>query len=197
MVTDGASGGLRGGEDDDLLLAGRTQPEAFGQFYDRRQAVVWRWFYRRTRSPDASAELTAETFAEALRSLHRFDPSKGSAMAWTMGIAANLHRRSVQLDRGRGHDRIEAVDVHRTLDDLEQIESRVDVTRAHDALADALEQLSPLLRQAVLLRVALDLPYPEVALRLGCSPGTARVRVCRGLRALSSQLDARRAGVSC
>jgi DNA-directed RNA polymerase specialized sigma24 family protein len=52
-------------------------------------------------------------------------------------------------------------------------------------LAPALDGLSPLLRQAVELRVLGELSYEEVARQSGCSPGVARVRVCRALSRLS------------
>lgn len=57
------------------------------------------------------------------------------------------------------------------------------------ALHDALRELSPALSQALILRVGHELSYDEVADRLGCSPGAARVRVARGLAALESRLE--------
>jgi DNA-directed RNA polymerase specialized sigma24 family protein len=39
--------------------------------------------------------------------------------------------------------------------------------------------------------VAMDLPYDEVATRLGCSQGAARVRVSRGLDALLIRMESR------
>ena len=54
---------------------------------------------------------------------------------------------------------------------------------------EALAQLSPKVRDAVLLRVALDLPYEVVAEQLGCTVGAARVRVSRGLEHLSPIVD--------
>jgi DNA-directed RNA polymerase specialized sigma24 family protein len=40
------------------------------------------------------------------------------------------------------------------------------------------------------LRVGHDLPYAEVARRLGCSEGAARVRVTRALTRLADLLEA-------
>jgi DNA-directed RNA polymerase specialized sigma24 family protein len=44
------------------------------------------------------------------------------------------------------------------------------------------------MREAVFLRVVRELPYDEVAAALGCSAGSARVRVSRGLDRLSQLL---------
>ena len=41
---------------------------------------------------------------------------------------------------------------------------------------------------AVLLRIVEELPYDEIAERLGCTAGNARVRVCRGLDRLEAYL---------
>ena len=40
----------------------------------------------------------------------------------------------------------------------------------------------------MLLRIGADLPYPEVAARLGCTESTARTRVARGLRQLVARM---------
>jgi RNA polymerase sigma-70 factor (ECF subfamily) len=53
-----------------------------------------------------------------------------------------------------------------------------------------LETLAPDQREALRLRVVLELDYASVAERLGISQQAARARVSRGLRALASSLDA-------
>jgi RNA polymerase sigma factor (sigma-70 family) len=77
-----------------------------------------------------------------------------------------------------------------TLDDesLDRIEELADLEAIRETLKDALRLLSPKVADAVLLRIGAELPYEEVARRLGCSVGAARVRVARGLRQLSDQL---------
>ena len=82
-----------GGEDDVALVAARTDPEAFVAFYDRRYPRVAAFFYRRILCPYTTAELTAETFARVWATRGKFDPEKGSAIGWTMGIAGNLYRQ--------------------------------------------------------------------------------------------------------
>jgi RNA polymerase sigma factor (sigma-70 family) len=54
----------------------------------------------------------------------------------------------------------------------------------------ALETLAPEQREALRLRVVMELGYPAVAARLGISQQAARARVSRGLRALALSLDA-------
>ena len=85
--------------DDTLLLAARTDAEAFTQFYRRHAAALLGYLVRRTRDPELGADLTAETFACALEGLARFDPDRGSAVNWLYGIARHQLLRTLQ--RGR------------------------------------------------------------------------------------------------
>jgi hypothetical protein len=48
--------------DEALLLAARTDTDAFTQFYRRHAGTVLGYLVRRTRDPELGADLTAETF---------------------------------------------------------------------------------------------------------------------------------------
>lgn len=60
------------------------------------------------------------------------------------------------------------------------------------ALTHALAGLPASQVDTLRLRVMEDLPYSEVARRLGCSEGAARVRVSRGLARLHQELGGSR-----
>ncbi len=78
----------------ELLLAAREDPDAFGEFYRRHAVAVERWLRSQTPDMSTAADLTAETFAQALVSLRRFrGGSDEAARAWLYGIARNLARR--------------------------------------------------------------------------------------------------------
>ena len=72
---------------------------------------------------------------------------------------------------------------------FDRIERLAEIADLRAGVREALVALPPKLRDAVLLRVALDLPYEEVAGLLGCSVPTARVRVSRGLEGLLAGLE--------
>lgn len=78
----------------ELLLAARMDPEAFGEFYRRHAVGVERWLRAQTPDRSTAADLTAETFAQALVSLKRFrGAGDEQAVGWLFGIARNLARR--------------------------------------------------------------------------------------------------------
>jgi DNA-directed RNA polymerase specialized sigma24 family protein len=109
--------------DEALLVAARTDAEAFTRFYRRHAAPVLRYLVRRTRDPELGADLTAETFACALEGLARFDPERGSAVNWLFGIAR--HQLLHTLQRGkverRARDRLGMPRIELDDEDLERI----------------------------------------------------------------------------
>jgi RNA polymerase sigma factor (sigma-70 family) len=175
----------------DAELLAADDPEAFGVFYDRHVVTLLGFFYRRTASAELAAELTAETFAAAFVARRRYQDVGVPARAWLIGIgrrtlARSFRRRGVDMRARRrlGMQRV-------TVDDesLERIEDLVDLRPQAQAVRKAMDGLSPKLAAAVSLRVGEGLPYAEVARRLRCSEGAARVRVMRGLARLEELME--------
>jgi RNA polymerase sigma factor (sigma-70 family) len=129
--------------DAELLAAARKDPTAFRLFYERHAEAVFSWFRRRARSSEDAMDLTAETFAQALRSLPRFRSARacpdGSARAWLHGIARHVlasYRRQGRVD-AQVRARLGIPHREYDLDELERIENR-----------DELETIRPALRAA-------------------------------------------------
>lgn len=177
--------------DAQLLRASHRDPQAFGEFYERHAESLLAFFARRTWDVQEAADLTAETFAAAFAGRRRYRDTGAPAYAWLLGIARHqlgraARRRRVD-DRARrrlGMQRIELDDL--SIARIEEL-AGLDATRA--ALPAALEHLPTLTARAVALRVTGELSYSEVAERLGCSEGAARVRVKRGLDRLADLLE--------
>ncbi len=173
-----------------LLHSCRQQPEAFGTFYHRHVDQMLAYFWKHTRSHEAAADLTAETFAIALERVESFDPDRGAPTQWLFGIARNLLRRfwyhNQASDRARRRLGISALSSPESgWDAIEAADARLDGTR----LAAALERVPVKNREAVRLRVLEELDYQTISMRLGCKPGAARVRVMRGLRVLHVEFE--------
>lgn len=175
----------------ELLHSSSDNPEAFRILYQRHASSVLAFLYRRTADPETAADLMAETFAQAFLSRTRFRDTGLPARAWLLGIARRKLGR--MLERGRAEDRARRrLGVSRPeLDDVsyERIETLADLAPIREAVRTAVDSLSPAIADAVRLRVGMDLPYREVAKRLGCSEGAARVRVARGLARLAEILE--------
>jgi RNA polymerase sigma-70 factor (ECF subfamily) len=171
--------------DIELLLAARKSSEPFGAFYERHVASVLAFFRRRVPGPEEAFDLTAETFAAALGSLHRFEPGPKPPQAWLFAIAR--HKLSEAARRNRIQDQARrALEMEPIPLDDEAIE--ILETTARGAAVELLETLSPEQRDAIKARHLDDRGYAEIAAELHCSESVIRKRVSRGLAALQSQL---------
>jgi RNA polymerase sigma factor (sigma-70 family) len=177
--------------DAQLLQVARQDPQAFRELYERYAAWMRSWFLRHTGSESAALDLTAETFAQAFGAARRFrDEADGSAAPWLFGIGRNLLRQYHK------HNRIETAARERLgipvafaeCEDYERVDERDEAVTLAPTLRRALRALPSEQRRAVQLRVIHQLPYEEVAGRLGCSQNAARLRVSRALRAITTQL---------
>lgn len=180
--------------DTELLVLSREQPDAFGELYRRHAEGLLRYFARRTLDPEAAAELTAETFAQAFASRVRFRDRGLGAAAWLYGIARHQLGRLFRDGAVESRARRRLGMTERTVspEDYERIEELIDFQPLRRALAGALEVLSEDHREAIRLRVMEGRSYPELAELLACSEATARARVGRGLRRLAQVLDVQR-----
>ena len=179
--------------DSELLLASRAEPVAFVELYRRHAEELLRYFARRTLDPEAAAELTAETFAEAFASRRNYRDTGVNGVAWLYGIARHqLGRffRTGSIDAA-ARRRIGLSREELPPEDYERIEELVDLQPIREALVEALGSLAEEQRDALRLRVIDGLAYPEVARRLGVAEAAARQRVSRGLRRIALILQER------
>jgi DNA-directed RNA polymerase specialized sigma24 family protein len=73
--------------DGELLVATRSDPDAFGVFYRRHVRGVTAFFRRRVDSPEIAYALTVDTFAAALEAAGRYPLRPEPARSWLYGIA--------------------------------------------------------------------------------------------------------------
>jgi len=153
--------------DSELLLASREDPESFTELYRRHAEDILRYFARRTLDPEAAAELTAETFAQAFASRQTYTDTGVNGVAWLYGVARHQLGRFFRAGRVDSDARRKLGMPERSLppEDYERIEDLVDFAPIKDALVDALETLSSDQREALKLHVIGGLAYPEVARR--------------------------------
>ena len=173
--------------DAELLRAGSG--EAFAVVYDRHVQQVFAW--ARARAGEHAADLTAEVFARAWLSRRRFrDEGDGSAFPWLCGIARNVLLDSLRKQRVEQAARMRlGLPVEVAPDpEFEAVDRRLSLP---EAALTAIAALPEPERELLLLRVVEERPYREIAVRLRCSPQTARARVSRALRRLQLAVGGR------
>ena len=161
-----------------LAMVARGDQAAFAAVYDHAAAQVFGLVRRVVRDPAQSEEVTQEVMLEVWRTASRFDPHRGSAMAWLMTMA---HRRAVDRVRSglAAAEREARAAVAVTDYDVvaEEVETRLDAQRVRRCL-DALTELQ---RESVTLAYYGGYTYREVAGLLGVAVGTVKTRMRDGL----------------
>ena len=177
--------------DAQLLIGSVDGVSRFAVLYDRHVAAVLAYFVRRTGCAQTAADLTAETFAAAFSSRRRFRDTGAPARAWLFTIARRQLTRFVRRQQveTRARRRLGVPQIELEPAELERVERLADVDHWRPILTEALGRLPDGQSEAVRLRVGEDLPFSEVARRLGCSEGAARVRVSRALTRLANDLE--------
>jgi RNA polymerase sigma factor (sigma-70 family) len=171
--------------DETLLARARREPGAFGAFYRRHEDRMLSYFLARVGDPEVAADLTAETFAAALVSAHRFRPRREPAAAWLFGIARNT------LAMSRRQGRVEAR-ARRRLGMAPLVLTDELVERIGELDDKALELVNDLpadQQQALRARVIDERDYDDIAKDMRCSEAVVRKRVSRALGTLRTQLE--------
>lgn len=179
-------------DDVELIVLSWDEPEAFGMLFERHAEPLLAYFARRTLDPEAAAELTAETFAQAFASRKRFRDKGLGVAGWLYSIGRHQlgrYFRTGAVDaRARRRLGMPAREVSN--EDFERIEELIDFEQVGRAIGQAFSLLSEEQREALTLRVIDGRSYREVAEKLRCTEETARARVSRGLKRLARSLDA-------
>jgi RNA polymerase sigma-70 factor (ECF subfamily) len=166
--------------------------EALAALYDRHARSLLRFLTRRTFDAEVALDLLGETFAQAVLKRRSFRGSdEDTARAWLFGIARNqlnqYFRRGV-VER-RGLLRLKLQPPSAPAEELARVEEMASLPDLRAILREELTALSADHREAIVLRVVEELPYPQIARQLGISEDAVRARVSRGLRALAEALD--------
>jgi RNA polymerase sigma factor (sigma-70 family) len=165
---------------------------AFVEFYEHNAEPVLLYFTRRTFDGEVALDLTAETFAQAWRGWPRVRlDSSEEVQGWLFTIARRQLGRYLRRGRveRRALSQIGLSVPTMAEDEIAEIERTAGLDSLRSALGAELQKLNQDQRAALQLRIVDELPYEEVARRLGTTENTARARVSRGLRALATALE--------
>ncbi len=159
---------------------------SWDEIVDQHSERVYRLAYRLTGSAADAEDLTQDVFVRVFRSLSTYQP--GTFEGWLHRITTNLF-----LDGARRKQRIrfDALSDER----VERLRSTASTPHEHVAdrtfdadVEDALAQLPPDFRAAVVLCDIEGLTYEEIADILDAKLGTVRSRIHRGRAMLRASL---------
>lgn len=169
---------------------GRDAAAEFELLYRAQVDAITAYFARRSTEPQIVADLTADTFVQAIASFGSFDPKRGGGRGWLFGIARRVYAAHCEA-RSRQHERVARLAGRRELepDQVGELLDRIDAEREGRGLIEALAAL-PEAERALVELVDLDgLTPKEAAKTLGLSAGAARMRLMRGRSRLRKTTD--------
>lgn len=170
----------------------RGDQAAFEQLFQAHKAAIYRYaLHMRPRDAAAAEDIVQEVFLAFLRQAEQFNPARGSALAYMLGIA----RRQVfrQVDRSRTDEPIDEAIAGAASgpDPLEGL-TRAETTRR---VRQAVAALPPVFREAIVLCEMNELDYAAAAVVIGRPIGTVRSRLHRARTMLRMILRERPQGV--
>jgi RNA polymerase sigma-70 factor, ECF subfamily len=184
-----AAGGAGGAGPEDGALVRAAQGgdvAAFGRLYERYFDGIYGYLAYHLGGPDLAEDATAQVFLRALESLPRYRWTGAPFRAWLYRIAHNLvvdlHRRRTRHPVGVLDD--EQVDPGRLGDPDGWLQEKV----AREALLAAVDDLTALQRQVILLKFAAGLSNAEVAVVLERTEGAVKALQHAGLQSLQRRL---------
>ncbi len=177
----------------DLDLATRHRygdPQAFEEVYDRFAQMVFNLAYRMSGAAEEAEDLAQGVFLRIHRHLGRFN-GRSALKTWVYRVTLNHCRSKLGRKRYPSQPLAEENDGEgvRLVDESRSPE---DLALARDAgrqVSLALRQLTPVFREAVVLRDLQGLSYEEIAEILKVRIGTVRSRIARGRERLRIVLE--------
>jgi RNA polymerase sigma-70 factor, ECF subfamily len=174
--------------DDRALLerVRRGDEHAFGQLYARHQSAIYRYALHMC-GRAAADDVVQDTFVALLRHPAKYDPSRGPLLNYLFGIARHhvLKRLAVESLLDPLDEAVDEEAVHATPLDIVSRSELVAQVR------DAIQDLPPVYREAVVLCELQDMDYRAAAAIMQCPIGTVRSRLHRAKAMLMTKLAAR------
>jgi RNA polymerase sigma-70 factor (ECF subfamily) len=178
-------------------MAGDQQ--AWQQLVVSQHRRIYAICYRFTGSATDAEDLTQDVFLKLYRNLASFDTEKGSFQTWITTLARNLlvdhfrrtrmERASDSLDASLSSDEDGVTMGDRLADPRPSQEAHASGLELKARIQQALAQLSPELREAVVFRDLEDMDYKEIAQVLRIPEGTVKSRISRGRGELARLLQ--------
>jgi len=177
-------------EDEELVRSiAQGDTDAFRKLFQRYYSRVHAFVLRRLGDSTAAEDTTVETFAELWRTAKRFR-GESRPSTWIYGIAhfkALAARRAASRNK---RSKVISVDFE-TLSRApaeevfeQKLEAREEVRRVRQAI----QSLPQRYRQVIELAFFENLPYGDIARRLGMAEGTVKTQVSRARQRLRRQL---------
>jgi RNA polymerase sigma-70 factor (ECF subfamily) len=175
-----------------IARAAKGDQQAFEALYDQSSSLLFTLALRILRDHEDAAELMQEVYLEVWRKGVRYDPARGTPIAWLVTLTRSRAIDRLRSRASKGHGRTESIedmdmpelpDTERgPFEAVADIELRTAVTKALALLPEAQQE-------ALELAYYEGLSHTEIAARLNQPVGTIKTRIKLGMSKLKMALD--------
>ncbi len=175
----------------ELITAAKDGDEAaFEAIYRHTVGTLFRLAYGLLLDEQDAEEVVQDSFAYAFQNLEKFDPERSAFKTWLYTITISRCRNKRRRKR---LPTIRFGEIEEWFANTEHSpEKTLEKAGIRETVLEALKQLSPKLREAIVLRYFEGLTYPEIGDVLNCSQKTASSRVRLAHEALYKTLETQR-----
>jgi RNA polymerase sigma-70 factor (ECF subfamily) len=168
----------------ELVDRAKSDPEAFGQLYEQYVDKIYNYVYYRTGNHHDAEDLTAKTFYQALRHVHRYVNRGLPFSAWLYRIAHNL---VANWHRDRGRRQIIALDEIALVSGRPHPEDTLELEDDQRKLMRLIRHMPDDRQQLVILKFVEQMSNKEIAQIMGRSEGAIKSLYHRTLLALREE----------
>lgn len=169
-----------------LTAAARGDETAFRLLYERHRTVVFRFAYRLLQSIELAEEITHDCFLSLIKKPSRFDGNRASLKTYLCAAARNQAVKHLRRsDNETNLDELSAEpQTNESWNPLKQVIGAELSTVVRQAIAE----LPPLQREAVILFEYEELSLAEIAVVVSADVGTVKSRLHRAREKLRQRL---------
>ena len=173
-------------QDEQALLtrARALDQEALAAIHDRYYVPVYRYISFRISDPQVAEDLTSEVFTRFLSAIRERSAPPNTIRGWLYGAARNVVKEQYRRQRRENQAPLDE-EMKGTMLTPEQ---RLDEQMQHQALREALQELSEDQQHVLALRFGEGLSIKDAAQMVAKSEGAVKMLQVRALKALTQRL---------
>jgi RNA polymerase sigma factor (sigma-70 family) len=161
---------------------------ALTALYDATLARVYGFVLRVVRRPAVAEEVVEETYFQVWRQAARFDPARGRALTWLLGMARSRAIDAIRHEARFQYESLDVADARELAHSDSAPDELLELARSFADLHRALMLLNAQPRQLVALAFFRGLSHEEIAGQTSLPLGTVKSQIRRAMRTLRQAL---------
>jgi len=164
----------------------------FSMIYEDTMPRIYRYYYYKTMQRELSEDLTSEVFIRVYRNLRKTRLNGKTFISWIYRIAHNLlidhFRKNIKMNQPLEEflDPIQVSDEEILKKESSYLNKELDLEKPE--LISAVNKLTGLQKDAVILRFLEDMDYDTIARILGKNKGTVRGIIFRAMERIRKEM---------